>query len=128
MNTVFSPTSINGEGSTFLAIDDLDTVEAGNYPFTVSATSNGESFDFDMNLNIKSADDFEFIDTIHPPVFDVFTSTTPTLIWSDVPNADYYDVELSEEQNFNTVLFSQQTQETEFETQNLNLQEITFGE
>lgn len=119
LNSIFSPASLNSQGSTFLTIDNLDAVESGNYPFTVTASSNGESFDFDMNLNIKSADEFEFIDTIHPADVDVFTSITPTLMWSDVPNADYYEVQLSEEQNFNTLLLSRQTQETEFETPEL---------
>lgn len=126
LNTSFSPASLNGQGSTFMSIDNLGAVAAGNYPFTVTATSGSETFDFDMNLNIKSADALGNVNLNEPINNGQAASISPLLEWSPIAGASSYEVQLSISSNFQIFLFNSTTDDTQVVAPELDPEQSYF--
>lgn len=102
----FSPSNINVQGTSTLTIDNLNSVSPGDYPFTVTATSGSESYNFDLSLNIEPASALPLI-SVNEPSSTQSSSLSPVLNWNSIAEATSYEVQLSTSPNFDTVLFSQ---------------------
>ncbi|TKS56471.1 S8 family serine peptidase [Mesohalobacter halotolerans] len=118
LSEAFSPSNINSQGTSTLNIDNLSTVSPGDYPFTVTATSGSESFSFDFNLNIKPASALPQL-SINNPNSTQLSSLSPVLNWDGIPEASDYEVELSTSSNFDSLFFSQITEDTQVITPEL---------
>jgi subtilisin-like proprotein convertase family protein/subtilisin family serine protease len=110
--TNFSANTISNQGQSILNIDGLDTVQAGDYPFTVTATSGSESYSLDFMLNIRAADPLSNPVLTSPLNDGQLSSTIVTLQWDSVSSATSYDVDFSASQNFDSILFSANTEQT----------------
>ena len=113
LNISFAPSTVNNEGVTTLSISNLNSVSPGDYPFTVTASSELQSFSFDMNLNIQPANAFGNVNLNTPINNGQLASLSPILDWDPVADASTYEVQLSISPNFDVVLFSLTTEDTE---------------
>ncbi|RRO21874.1 S8 family serine peptidase [Flavobacteriaceae bacterium 14752] len=112
LTSSFSPSTVSNQGDTTLSIGNLSSVPVGDYPFTVLATSSGESFNFDLNLNIESASALPSLVLNGPNTTDL-TGLSPVLNWNAIAEATSYEVQLSTSSNFDTLLFSLITENTQ---------------
>ena len=113
LNVSFAPSTVINEGLTTLSITNLNSVSPGDYPFTVTASSGLQSFDFDMNLNILSANALGNVNLNEPINNGQLASLSPLLDWDPIAEASSYEVELSTSSNFDVVLFSSTTEDTQ---------------
>ena len=125
LNASFSPSTLSGEGTTTLSIDNLDAVNSGNYPFTVVASSGGTTFDIDLSLDIESADPLSDIALLGPSSNQP-TVLSPLLEWNPVPDALSYEAEVSTSSNFDVDLISIITEDTQLTLNELNSSETYY--
>lgn len=121
MLSSFVPATINDSGSTTLFITDLDTVSAGDYPFTVTATSGAFSSSFDLTLTVEPATALTTLTIVGPIAGGDDTNLNPTLEWSSDPDATGYELEISTTQNFDSIIQSIQTTQTIYQTEELDV-------
>jgi len=118
----FSPSTINNQGLSTLSIGNLNAVSAGDYPFTVTASSGNETFSFDLNLNIEPASALPNV-SINNPNSNQPSNLAPILDWSPIAEASSYEVQLSTTSNFNSLLFSVITENTQLDAPELDAEQ-----
>lgn len=111
LTSSFTSTLITNQGNSTLTVDNLTSVAAGDYPFTVTATSGGESFNFDLSLNIQPVSSLGNI-ILNQPDSNQSAALSPTLSWDAIAEANTYEVEVSQSPNFDVILFSLITEDT----------------
>lgn len=104
---------IANEGTSTLNISNLDSTTPGEYPFTVTASSGFETFDFNLILNIKDASPLNDVVLLEPTNNELST-LSPILTWDAVSSALNYDVEISNTQNFDDIILTFNTDQTNF--------------
>lgn len=115
LNTSFSENPVSNNGDSVLVINNLTSVAPGDYPFTVTATSGGEMSTFDFNLNVKPADPLVAVSAISPIDNGELISLRTNLDWNPVDFATNYEVEISTDPNFDSLLFNLLTADTSVE-------------
>ena len=102
-----------------LFLDNLNTVPAGEYSFTVTATDNqGTILSKDLTFNIlEPLADFE---GLFPSENMNDVVLNPILTWENLPDSESYFVEVSKDPNFGTIDFSATTEENSIETSELD--------
>jgi subtilisin-like proprotein convertase family protein len=100
-----SPTSLSSDGNVVVTISNTINATPGFYSLTFTATSGTETKTvplyyelFDANLNGLAL--------LSPADFSTAQSVSPTLTWSAIPNATEYDVQVSTDVNFTTIIAS----------------------
>jgi subtilisin-like proprotein convertase family protein/subtilisin family serine protease len=125
LSASLSPSTINNEGTSTLSIDNLASVSPGDYPFSVTAYSGIETFSFDLNLTIESATSLPNL-TINSPNNNQLSVLSPVLDWNSIPEANTYEVQLSSTSNFDSLLFSMITQDSQVEAPELEANQTYF--
>jgi subtilisin-like proprotein convertase family protein len=105
----FTPSVINADEDFILEISGLDSVGAGLYPFTVTASGPSFSKMTDMELEVKSADPLSNPVLQYPNNGETEVFIYPTLTWDNTANATEYDVQVSSTSDFSTILFETTT-------------------
>ena len=115
----FSSNGISQDQEVNLFLDNLNTVPAGEYSFTVTATDNqGTILSKDLTFNIlEPLADFE---GLFPSENMNDVVLNPILTWENLPDSESYFVEVSKDSNFGTIDFSATTEENSIETSELD--------
>ena len=123
----FNPTTINtSETQTVtMTVSDFGTAASEEYPITVSGTSATETKTVPISLILKGTD-FEVPELTNPTDGSAAQSTSPTYAWSQDTSgtAESYLIEISEDANFNTIIETGITTESNY-TQSTGLAEAT---
>jgi len=114
----FVPSSVANEGTSTLFVTNMDSVSGGDYPFTVSVSSGALTASFDMLLTIKGAANIPNLTILGPSAGT--TGLNPILEWAPEADAISYEVEISTDSNFNTIIESGQTTNAQYQTQELD--------
>ncbi|MDD2987179.1 reprolysin-like metallopeptidase [Flavobacterium sp.] len=100
-----SPSSLSSTGNVVVTISNTDNAAPGFYSLIFTAISGSETKTvplyyelFDANLNGVSL--------LTPTNLATAQSVNPTLTWSAIPNATAYDVQVSTDVDFNTIIAS----------------------
>lgn len=112
LTTDFSPNNFNSDGDVTLTISNLSSVSAGEYDFDVTASGQGESVTRSLTLEILDSATVGSVSLNSPTGSQTDVSIAPTLSWQGVSNVNDYTVEVSDNNNFNNILFSQITDDT----------------
>lgn len=121
----FSQTTLNGNGNFDLFLSNLSAVEPGNYTIGVVATGANESETRYIELKILSAD-FDLITTVSPINGQTNVATAVMLSWESDINAENYTVEVATDISFNTVVWSETTQDTAVNITDLNSETVYY--
>ena len=112
LTTDFSPNNFNSDGDVTLTISNLGSVAAGEYDFDVTASGQGESFTRSLTVEILDSNTVGSVSLNSPTGGQTDISIAPTLSWQALPNVNDYTVQVSNNSNFNNVIFSQITDGT----------------
>ena len=112
LTTDISPNNFNSDGDVTLTISNLDSVAAGEYDFDVTASGQGENLTKSLTLVRLDSTTPGNVSLSSPTGGQTDVSIAPTLSWQADPNVNDYTVELSDNSNFNNVIFSQITDDT----------------
>ncbi|UPQ80646.1 S8 family serine peptidase [Flavobacterium azooxidireducens] len=123
--TNLSETTLSNSGNFELIVSNLSAVEPGNYSIGIVASNTNESETRYVNLKVLSSE-FELIDTISPSNGQIDVATSATLTWEEDVNAENYVVEVSTEVTFNTLFWSETTENTFVNVTDLNSQTVYY--
>ena len=116
----FSPSSITDSGATELQISNLTSVPVGDYPFTINATSGSSNGTLDLVLRIGS-NALNSPNLIGPSDNETGIQLSPVLEWQEIVSTETYEVEISENSDFSSIIQSGQTSETFYEVEELEV-------
>jgi subtilisin-like proprotein convertase family protein len=120
-NVSFSASTIAGEGSSVISIDNLASQPVGDYPFTITASTATESFDFQFSLNAREVVPLSDINILSPaPGSTELTGLSPIVEWESNPDALSYEFEVSTTANFDDIILSESTELNEISIPELN--------
>ena len=114
-----NPSMLTEDGTFTLSIDNLNGVAQGTYPITVRATGDGLIKEKTVSLKVVSTSALDAIGLITPEDNAQETTNTPMLTWDAVPNAELYDLEISEVSDFSATILQITTAETSFQSREL---------
>lgn len=115
----FFPMSVTDSGSTTLFISSLGSVPAGEYPFTIIATSGAESATLDLVLRIDASSLANPV-LVGPSDGSLDAEFNPNLVWNPVDGAELYEVEISDSQTFTNILQSAETTDNQYKVLELD--------
>jgi len=106
----FSNETINSNGSSTLTVDNLSSQPSGDYPFTITASTDSQSYDFQFSLNTRQVIALDDIVMISPDENSTeLLGLSPMLEWDMDEDALFYEIELSTTSNFENIEFVEQT-------------------
>ncbi|TVQ29426.1 MAG: hypothetical protein EA370_15135 [Wenzhouxiangella sp.] len=112
VSSEFSVNPVTVPDSSVLSLSNLDAAGAGSISFLIAGIS-GE-FENSTSINLVLADDAPDLPVISSPGDDqAGVSSTPTIEWSAVGQAISYELEVASDENFNTIVFSEATGQTD---------------
>jgi hypothetical protein len=101
------PTSLNSEGTAVLTLNGIGSLALGDYPVEVTATGSSETVTLYMTLRIIS-DTPQVVGLIYPADGAVDLPVVINFVWeSGDPIVDNYDFELSRDETFSNIQFSE---------------------
>ena len=101
---VFTPATVTTNNTpVVLQITGLNGATVGTYPITITGTSNSETISNEVSLSVFNAD-FAAVVLTGPENLAQNTAINPVFTWQNQANADSYDIEISSDENFNTIL------------------------
>jgi subtilisin-like proprotein convertase family protein len=121
----FFPSTVTDSGSTTLFVTNLSAVAAGEYPFTVTATSGSETSSFDLILKLN-ASTLANPTLVGPSNGSTDVAFNPILSWDHVNSADMYDIEISDDSTFSNIIQASQVFTNEFKVDELNADSTYF--
>lgn len=121
----FFPMSVTDSGSTTLFISSLGAVPAGEYPFTITATSGAESASLNLVLRIDASSLTNPV-LVGPSDGSIDIEFNPNLVWNPVNGAELYEVQVSDSQAFSNILQSAQTTDSQYKVQELDADSVYF--
>lgn len=116
----FTPSVITADQDFTLEISGLNTIGAGVYPFTVSASGPSFAKDTDMELVVLNATPLNNTVLNFPNDGETEVFIYPSLSWDAEPNAIQYDVEVSTASDFSEIVFTTITTSTNVSVPGLN--------
>lgn len=127
VTATFSDNDLTESGDFTLTLGDLEDVEEGVYEFTVTGTSaDGEIvIEKELTVNIQDSGSIENPTLISPEMNQSDVTLYPDLSWEAVDGAELYVVEISNEEDFNSVIFSTELEGTSTPVAGLN-EETTY--
>ena len=120
----FSPTTINSNGTVNMTISNLNGVAVDSYLIDINASSSSITRSINATLNILNAT-FETLNLTSPSNSGTGVALSPTFTWDEILNASSYDIEIATDQQFSSVLFSENISTNSF-CFSLNLTSIIF--
>lgn len=113
LSASFSPATVDPvPGASTLTLGDTDAVAPGAYSILIEGTSPGEtprSVGFDLDVAAAAPDAAALLSPV-----DAAANVSPqaTLEWTGVPGASGYRVEVADDVDFSSIVFSEHTQAT----------------
>lgn len=101
----FNSSSINSDGDVVMTVSNLDGVSAQNYTINVQGTSTSVNQNIDVSLQVTSAS-FNVLALSTPANNATGIALSETLTWVEDTNATSYDVQISTDKGFNTIVSS----------------------
>lgn len=120
-----SATTLSSNGNFDLILTNLSAVEPGEYSIGIVASNSTESETRYVNLKVLSSE-FELITTISPSNGQTNVTTSANLTWEEDINAENYVIEVSTEVTFNTLFWSETTENTTINVTDLNSQTVYY--
>ncbi|MCB0520878.1 MAG: T9SS type A sorting domain-containing protein [Lewinellaceae bacterium] len=101
----FTPNPVTPGGTTTLVLDMGNVTVDGDYPITISAEAGGLPVQQrTVDINVVSSD-FSALAAVSPANGNSGTTLLPSFQWTNLPNAQFYDIEIATSPNFgNTVV------------------------
>jgi len=122
-----SETSLTEDGTFTITFENLDNVAPGTYPINVTGTNGSETTATSIQLTVLHAFSGEEVVCLSPE--NGLTGTTTTKIdfsWENYNNAETYLIEVSESPSFNTILFSENSDDLQFSIDGLQSETIYY--
>lgn len=108
ITATFSPTTVNAGQSTVMTVNTSGATQTGLVTLSVVASSAGQADQVrDFLLNVVETD-LSGIAAVTPTDGASSQGALPTITWSNNPNADSYDIEISADPSFAQVLDSEE--------------------
>lgn len=107
----FSPTQVSENAEIELDLTNLQGLETGTYNFDVVASTSEESVSQQFTLTVLEDESFNDIIIDFPQNEQEDILLNPIFGWQNVPTAQEYLIQLSENISFDSVLFSETTSE-----------------
>jgi subtilisin-like proprotein convertase family protein len=121
----FSENTLNSSGNFNLALTNLSNVAPGNYSIGVIATNGNETETRYVNIKVLSGE-FDLIEAITPPNGQTNVASTVTLSWEEDINAETYLVEIATDVTFNTIIWTESTENNSINIADLNSQTVYY--
>lgn len=118
-SVVFNTSTIDTDGTITLTVSNLDGVEAKIYDINVVAASTTVTQNMNLVLNVRSSV-FSTLNLSAPVNGATNVSINEVLTWVKDTNAASYDVEISSDANFSSIVSSATVLENTFKATNLN--------
>ncbi|GEM_PF-538232 len=107
----FSPTELSESGEVELTLSNLQSLDTGSYDFNVVASTEDSSVSEQFTLIVLEDVEFDDVRYNFPEDEQEDILLNPIFGWQRVPTAQEYLVQLSEDDSFDALLFSQTTSE-----------------
>jgi subtilisin-like proprotein convertase family protein len=123
-----SNTSLNEDGPLTVTFGNLDNVAIGSYPIKITGVNEGETTTTLIQLNIIEYE-FSGEEVVHsyPENGSIGVNTSKiNLTWENYENARNYLVEVSESPTFNTILFSENSDDLQFSIEGLQSETVYY--
>jgi len=105
-SVTFSPSTINSEGIVTMTLDNLNGAAVNTYQIDITASSNSITRNLEATLDIVS-DTFPALNLTSPGNTDTGVGLSPVFTWEEISNASSYDIEIATDQQFSSVIFSE---------------------
>lgn len=126
LQTSFSPENPSGNTDVTLSINGLNNAAAGIYDFQIVAQGPDDSLTVDAVLSILEGESLENANLVFPVNSESDVLLNPVYSWDEVEGAQEYVVEISTEEDFNTILQSQLTDENFIQLEELEPDTIYY--
>ncbi|MBT8187214.1 MAG: proprotein convertase P-domain-containing protein [Croceitalea sp.] len=104
LTAVFTPPNVNGSSSPVnMDINGISTLDTGNYPISVTATSASETRTIPLEINVYDGN-FEAVTLEEPLDNATNTALKPELRWMMNPNFTMYQVQIATDVDFTTIV------------------------
>jgi subtilisin-like proprotein convertase family protein len=123
-----SNTSLSSDGALIVTFENLDNVAPGSYPINVTGTNGSETTTAPIQLNIIEYT-FSGEEVVHSFPENGLTGITTAKInlsWEKYNNAETYLIEVSESPTFNTILFSENSDDLQFSIERLQSETVYY--
>ncbi|HRE77717.1 MAG TPA: S8 family serine peptidase [Flavobacterium sp.] len=120
-----SETTLNSSGNFELIVSNLTAVEPGSYAIGIVASNTNESETRYVNLQILSSE-FELINTILPLNGQTAVAASVNLTWEEDVNAENYVVEVSTDVAFNSIFWTETTENTTVNVTDLSSETVYY--
>ncbi len=103
ISAVFNPATMNSAGNFGMTLTNLTSLSPGNYTFTVKSETTTDSFETQIVLSVLSPN--IAVSTLIQPGINSNSIELPTVFnWASDTNAQLYDIQISSDSNFNTIV------------------------
>ncbi|WP_299666278.1 reprolysin-like metallopeptidase [uncultured Polaribacter sp.] len=122
---LFSPNSINADGSVTMTVSNLDGITAQEYTINIQGNSASVTQNIDVLLMVTDSN-LGTVTLTSPSNGATDVSLIETLFWEEDTNASSYDVEIASDATFATIVSSGTTSTNSYKVTNLDIDETYF--
>ena len=105
-SVTFSPSTINSEGNVTMTLSNLNGAAVNTYQIDITASSNSITRNLGATLDIIG-DTFASLNLTSPNNTETGVGLSPVFTWEEISNASSYDIEIAADQQFSSILFSE---------------------
>jgi len=105
-SVTFSPSTINSEGNVTMTLSNLNGAAVNTYQIDITASSNSITRNLGATLDIIG-DTFASLNLTSPNNTETEVGLSPVFTWEEISNASSYDIEIAADQQFSSILFSE---------------------
>jgi subtilisin-like proprotein convertase family protein len=125
LNVVLSENSLSNNGSFTATVTGVSNLSPGDYEFSIIGDNGNETEIKKMSFTVYSAA-VNPINLLSPLDGSYDGGISQSFTWDSSVNAESYDFELASDPSFNTILFSGNVLEPQYQVPNLNDQSVYY--